>query len=195
MKLVIMTQPTFFVEEDKILTALFEEGMEHLHLCKPGTSPMYSERLLSLLPEMTYGKITVHDHYYLKNEYGLAGIHIDDEGKEPPKDYKGKFSFTCHDINDLCAMKKKGEYVFLVNTFGAHGKHSKMLDDAIRLGLIDKHVYAFGGVSLDNIKEAKELGFGGVVACGDLWGKFDIHSQLDYKELINHFDKLRKAVS
>lgn len=70
-----------------------------------------------------------------------------------------------------------------------------MLDDAIRLGLIDKHVYAFGGVTLDNIKEAKELGFGGVVACGDLWGKFDIHSQLDYKELINHFDKLRKAVS
>ena len=51
MKLVIMTRPTFFVEEDKILTALFEEGMEHLHLYKPGTSPMYSERLLSLLPE------------------------------------------------------------------------------------------------------------------------------------------------
>ena len=86
MKLVIITQPTFFVEEDKILTALFEEGMDNLHLYKPGASPMYSERLLSLIPEISYGKITVHDHYYLKNEYGLAGIHIDDSGKELPKD-------------------------------------------------------------------------------------------------------------
>ena len=113
MKLVIITQPTFFVEEDKILTALFEEGMDNLHLYKPGASPMYSERLLSLIPEISYGKITVHDHYYLKNEYGLAGIHIDDSGKELPKDYKGKFSRTCHNINELGAMKKKAEYVFL----------------------------------------------------------------------------------
>lgn len=195
MKLVIMTQPTFFVEEDKILTALFEEGMEHLHLCKPGTSPMYSERLLSLLPDMSYSRITVHDHYYLKSEYGLAGIHIDAEGVEPPKDYKGKFSVTCNNTAELPTMKKKSEYVFLNNCFEPHGGHGRTLDEAARLGLIDKHVYAFGGVRLDNIKEAKELGFGGVVVCDDLWDKFDIHSQLDYKELINHFERLRKAAS
>ena len=46
-----------------------------------------------------------------------------------------------------------------------------------------------------NIKEARELGFGGVVICGDLWDKFDIYNELDYKELINHFEKLRKAAS
>ena len=28
MKLIIMTKPTFFVEEDKILTALFEMGLD-----------------------------------------------------------------------------------------------------------------------------------------------------------------------
>ena len=202
MKLVIMTQPTFFVEEDKILTALFEEGMDYLHLCKPGASPMYSERLLSLLPEMSYGKITVHDHYYLKNEYGLAGIHLDGETQEPPKDYKGKYSRTCHDIATLGAMKKKAEYVFLDNTFckgpnngGGTPRTRAELEEAARQGLIDKHVYAMGGVELDNIQEAKELGFGGVVVCGDLWDKFDIHSQLDYKELINYFEKLRKAAS
>ena len=63
MKLVIMTQPSFFVEEDKILSTLFDEGMTDLHLRKPGAPPMLAERLLSLLPEAVYGKITVHDHY------------------------------------------------------------------------------------------------------------------------------------
>ena len=51
MKLIIMTKPTFFVEEDKILTALFDEGLDNLHLYKPGAAPMYSERLLTLLPD------------------------------------------------------------------------------------------------------------------------------------------------
>ena len=51
MKLIVMTKPTFFVEEDKILANLFEEGLENLHLYKPGASPMYSERLLTLLGE------------------------------------------------------------------------------------------------------------------------------------------------
>ena len=89
MKLVIVTKPTFFVEEDKILTSLFEEGLENLHLCKPGSTPLYSERLLTLLPDDVYGKITVHDHFYLKEEYGLRGIHIDDTVTEMPVATKG----------------------------------------------------------------------------------------------------------
>ncbi len=203
MKLIIMTQPAFFVEEDKILTALFEEGMDNLHLCKPDTSPMYWERLLSLIPESVYGKITVHDHFYLKREYGLAGIHIDDPLKEIPKDYKGKCGRTCSDASTLNEMKRKAECVFLscrlgsaVTSDGTGVKLSRAeVEDAARRGLIDKRVYAFGDIDSDNIKAAKDLGFGGVVVCGDLWKRFDIHSEQDYKELIAYFEKLRKLVS
>ena len=76
MKLVIMTKSTFFVEEDKILTALFDEGMNKLHLYKPGSQLVFSERLLSLVPEGYHDKIVVHEHFRLKNEYDLAGIHL-----------------------------------------------------------------------------------------------------------------------
>ena len=78
MKLIVMTKSTFFVEEDKILSSLFEEGLENLHLYKPGSEPMYSERLLTLLSDSYYKRITVHDHFYLKEEYGLRGIHLND---------------------------------------------------------------------------------------------------------------------
>src|SRR5574344_2564595 len=96
MKLVIMTKSTFFVEEDKILSALFDEGLENLHLYKPGSTPISSERLLSLLPDDCYNKITVHDHYYLKSEYGLRGIHIDQPEDEVPDNYKGKIRSEEH---------------------------------------------------------------------------------------------------
>ena len=202
MKLAIMTKSTFFVEEDKILSSLFDEGLDDLHLFKPGSSPMYSERLLTLLPEDYYRKITVHDHFYLKQEYDLAGIHLDNPTDNLPDGYKGKFSRTCTDLSQLKEMKKKSQYVFLKNIFDCiEFKEEKssfslqQLEMAAGNGLIDKKVYALGGMSLENIKIAKALGFGGVVICGDLWNRFDIHNEKDYKELIAHFEKLRKAVS
>ncbi len=202
MKLAIMTKSTFFVEEDKILSSLFDEGMDNLHLFKPGASPMYSERLLTLLPEEYYRKITVHDHFYLKQEYDLAGIHLDDPHVMVPDGYKGKYSRTCTDLSQLKELKKKSQYVFLKNIFDCiEFKEEKssftlnQLELAAKDGLIDKKVYALGGMSLENIKIAKALGFGGIVVCRDLWNRFDIHNEKDYKEVITHFEKLRKATS
>lgn len=201
MKLIIMTSPTYFVEEDKILETLFEEGMEMLHLNKPDSSPVYAERLLSLLPEEYHKKIVVHDNYYLKNEYGLAGIHLDEADAEVPQGYKGKISRTCRSLEELKSAKKQSKYVFLRDVFDsisdANGKASfsyDQLKEAAHKGLIDKHVYALGGVRLENIKVLKELGFGGAVICNDLWTRFDIHNEQDYRNLIIHFTKLYKAI-
>lgn len=189
------------MEEDKILSSLFDEGLENLHLCKPGSEPMYSERLLTLLAEEYCNKITVHDHFYLKEEYRLKGIHLDSATMEVPQGYKGHVSRTCRTIEELKEAKKKSDYVFLGNIFDSlSDKNEKasfsteQLEDAAQSGAIDKRVYAIGGVTLDNIRTAKEMGFGGVVICKDLWNRFDIHQQMDYKELITHFDKLRKAI-
>ena len=201
MKLIVMTKPTFFVEEDKILANLFEEGLENLHLYKPGAAPMFSERLLTLLGDDYHQKITVHGHFYLKEEYRLKGIHIDDAFTEPPAGYRGNVTRTCHAISELKEAKRHSNYVFLHSIFdsqtNADEKQSftrEELETAAKQGLIDKKVYALGGMNLDNVKEAKALGFGGIVICGDLWNRFNIHNEIDYKELLAHFEKLRKSI-
>ena len=201
MKLIIMTKPTFFVEEDKILTTLFEEGLENLHLYKPGSEPMYSERLLTLLSDEYYKKITVHDHFYLREEYGLKGIHLNTAEADLPYGYKGHVSRTCHAVAELREAKKRSVYVFLKTVYDSQSnpadKQTLSYDElraASRQGLIDRKVYAMGGITLDNVKAMRDLGFGGVVVCGDLWNRFDIHHGQDYKELISHFVKLLKAV-
>ena len=201
MKLIVMNKSTFFVEEDKILSSLFEEGLENLHLYKPGSEPMYSERLLTLLSDSYYKRITVHDHFYLKEEYGLRGIHLNDTKSEVPAGYKGKVSRTCRHLDELKDAKKRSDYVFLQSIFDSQTNPDdrqsfteEELKTAAKQGLIDRHVYALGGMNIDNVRMAKDLGFGGVVICGDLWNRFDIHNETDYKELIAHFAKLRKAV-
>lgn len=201
MKLVVMTQPTFFVEEDKILTSLFDEGLECLHLYKPDAAPMYSERLLTLLPEEYYSKVVVHGNYYLKEEYKLRGIHIDNENAPAPKGYKGKISRSCTHLDQLKEAKRNADYVFLKYIFDSQSEPDQkasftmeQLQEASRRGLIDRHVYALGGMNLDNVKLAKDLGFGGVVISGDIWNRFNIHQELDYQALIDHFGKLIKAL-
>lgn len=197
MKLVLMTKPTFFVEEDKILTALYDEGLDNLHLYKPGAAPMYSERLLTLLPEDQHETITVHEHFYLKEEYHLGGIHIDDMATPIPEGYKGHVSCTCTLDNDIAEAKHNFNYIILRDTFSTGGSSNRndmeRLEEASRRGIIDRRVYAMGGITVDNIQQAKRLGFGGVVVDDDLWNKFDIHKQNDYTDLLNHFDQLRKA--
>lgn len=202
MKLAILTKSTFFVEEDKILATLFDEGMDNLHLYKPESSPMFAERLLSLLPKEYYNKITVHDHFYLKNEYNLGGIHIDFHSEAIPTGYRGKIGMTCNDLSQLKTMKKNANFVFLKNIFDCFEfKDEKAtfsmreLQEASRQGLIDKKVFALGGMNIERAKIAKDLGFGGVVICGDLWNRFDIHNQIDYKDIISHFKRLKKAIT
>ena len=197
-----MTKATFFVEEDKILTTLFEEGMENMHLFKPASEPVYSERLLTLLPDDYYKRITVHDHFYLREEYGLRGIHLEHPDDELPYGYRGNISRTCTAIDQLREAKKHSSYVFLKTIFNSQSNPTdrqsytaEELKAASKQGLIDRHVFALGGVNLDNIRLLSDLGFGGVVVCGDLWNRFNIHQGQDFKELIGHFKKLQKAVS
>ena len=202
MKLIIMTKSTFFVEEDKILAALFEAGMDSLHLYKPNSEPIYSERLLTLLPEEYYAKVTVHDHFYLKDEFHLKGIHMNNEQAVLPMGYRGSVGRTCRSIAELKEAKRKSDYVFLKTLFDSQSNPAdkatlsvKEMEEAAQQGLIDRHVYAMGGINLDNIGLVRNLGFGGVVVCGDLWNRFDIQGGLDYQTLITHFERLRKAVS
>lgn len=201
MKLVIMTKSTFFVEEDKILTALFEEGMDCLHLHKAVSSPLYTERLLSLLPDKFHKKIIVHEHFYLKNEFQLSGIHLQHLQDPIPNGYKGRITRSCSDIKLLKTTKRNADDVFLENIFDSienptHKANFNMLqiEEAAKKGLIDKHVYAAGGMHLDNIKLAKDYGFGGVLIRGDLWSRFNIHNETDFKTIISHFQKLRKVI-
>lgn len=200
MKLILMTTPYFFVEEHQILTALFDEGLEILHLRKPGTEPVYSERLLSLLNEDHRKRIVVHDHFYLKNEYNLKGIHLNHRNPDLPAKYKGHVSCSCHTAEEVAAHKKACNYVFLSPIFNSISKEGystpftpTLLRDLQRKKIVDKKVMALGGIDLDHIKEAKDLGFGGAVVLGDIWNRFNIHSTEDFKGLINHFRQLRRA--
>ena len=201
MKLILITTPTYFVEEDQILTALFEEGLDILHLRKPQTSPVYAERLLTLIPEKYHKRIVVHDNFYLKEEYKLKGIHLNSRNPDIPDNYSGHVSASCHSIEEIPIQKKRTDYLFLSPVFDSISKEdyhsafsSEELQVASRKGIIDKKVIALGGIDENTIQHVKEFGFGGVAVMGGLWGKFDPNLDFNYQELISHFKRLKRLI-
>lgn len=209
-----MTKPTFFVEEDKIITALFEAGLECLHICKPNSEPVFCERLVSLINPAYYKYITVHEHHYLKNEFELGKVHINlpsmamAEGmsdKEQVAFYKDKLSFVKKDLGKMSATvktrpqfiaaEKYCQYAFHINAFNGEGLSTLAQKDGDPTKKdVNRHVYALGNINEETIKRAKDLGYGGVVVSEELWNCFDIRSQVDYKAMLQKFERLRRIV-
>ena len=180
MKLIVVTTPTFFVEEDKIITALFEEGLDILHLRKPETPAMYSERLLTLIPEKYHRRIVTHEHFYLKEEFNLMGIHLNARNPSEPHDYAGHVSCSCHSVEEVKNRKHFYDYVFMSPIYDSISKvnyystyTAEELREAQKAKIIDSKVMALGGINEVNLLEIKDFGFGGAVVLGDLWNRFD----------------------
>ena len=199
MKLIVVTAPTFFVEEDKIITTLFEEGLDILHLRKPETPAMYSERLLTLIPEKYHKRIITHEHFYLQEEFKLMGIHLNARNPKEPHDYSGHISCTGHSLEEVQHKKHFYDYLFLSPIYDCitkagvtSGFTAEELRQAGKSKIIDNKVMALGGITSDNILEAKDYGFGGAVVMGDLWNKFNARTDRDYLEIIRHFKKLKE---
>ena len=199
MKLVLMTPPHFFIEEDKIIISLFEEGLDILHLRKPDSAPMYSERLLTLIPKQYHKRIVTHDHFYLKEEFNLMGIHLNSRNPNIPLNYKGHVSCSCHSLEEVKQKKAHFNYVFMSPIFDSISKKdylsnfsSEELKKASKDGVIDKKVIALGGITVENVHTLKQYGFGGVAVLGDIWDRFDEHDTIDYKEVIQRFRQLKK---
>ena len=194
MKLIVVTTPTFFVEEDKIITALFEEGLDVLHLRKPETPAMYSERLLTLIPDKYHRRIVTHEHFYLKEEFNLMGIHLNARNPKEPHDYYGHISCSCHSVEEVKNRKHFYDYVFMSPIYDSISKvnyystyTAEELREAQRAKIIDSKVMALGGINEDNLLEIKDFGFGGAVVLGDLWNRFDACQDQNYLAVIEHF--------
>ncbi len=185
MKIVVATSPQFFIEENTIIQTLFEEGLDILHISKPGSEPIFCERLLTLMDPKWYGKVVVEDHFYLKEEYNLRGIHLTDRNPGIPANYRGLVSRTCS-VDDIGKWTDSSAYVILDSSPSA-------IRQAASLHLASHKVFAGGVTTLEDVTEAQKAGFGGIVLNDVLWNQFDHHESNNYRDLTDLFNKFRKA--
>lgn len=193
MKLAVATKPHFFIEEDKIITRLFEEGLDYLLLRKSHPHPQYIERLLNLIPVKYHKKIFVCNYPRFSQEYKFAGELINIDAPTTSHLAKGKKISNSNNLQQIEELKKIYDIVY----FGPLGRTFYQSTELNEYGkkVINKKVWAFGELDEHNLKKLTQYNFGGVILDNALWSKFDACRSTDYSELINYFCKLQKIIN
>ena len=191
MKLAVATIPTFFIEEDKIITRLFDEGLDYLFLYKEYPHPQFVERLLSLIPHK-YHKRIFSCSGRLMQEYKLAGTLFTLGSNPPMGNEKGKIVGYANNLQHLKELRKTYDIV----CFGPLGRTFHQSNELNEIGnkVINKNTWAFGDLDESNIKKLTQYGFGGIVLDKQIWDNFDSCRSTDYTELILRFKRMKKFV-
>lgn len=184
-KLIVITYPDFFPGEGKIITRLFEEGLQYLHLRKPGCPEEKIIQLIDAICPEFHNRIILHDCFNVADNYPIGGLHINRRNNHIPANFKGSLSRSCHSLQEI--KESKGfDYVFLSPIFDSISKEGyqsnfpiEVLKEASEKGVINEKVIALGGLDSTTIPLLKEIKFGGFAILGALWGNQPTEGESD----------------
>ncbi|MGM9697348.1 MAG: thiamine phosphate synthase [Prevotella sp.] len=183
-KLIVITQPSFVADEGMLINTLFENGVDRVHIRKPGASDVEHRRLIEEIDGRWHHRLSLHDCHDVAIEYG-CGVHLNGRNPYPPQtDGRVVISASCHSLAEVVERKSVCDYVFLSPIFDSiskQGYSSAFTEDdikkAVQGGIVDERVMALGGVSLDSLNSVKAMGFGGAALLGDVWRDFTLFCQ------------------
>jgi thiamine-phosphate pyrophosphorylase len=173
MKLIVISNPFNVNNEHEIVCSLFENGLNCYHLRKPDFTREQMEEILELVPKEYLGRIVLHSHHGLVEQFQLKGAHSklpfysSSEGKS--------LSASFHSIEECIGCKEEYDYAFLSPVFDSISKRNyKATLDKEKLssflnGSGRKEIIAMGGINEQTIPVAKEYGFDGVATLGAVW--------------------------
>ena len=113
MKLIVITSPEFLPGETELMQAMLEEGLDRIHLRKPGCTAAELAALIERFPAPFRPRITLHDHFPLQRTYGLGGVHLNGRNPDLPDGYRGTVSRSCHSLEEVATHRTATDYLFL----------------------------------------------------------------------------------
>ena len=195
--MILITEPDFIPDEEKFINAFFNEGLGILHLRKPEATALQMHELISKIDEKFHSRIMIHSHYELFETFKIRGVHFTENSKGQIRSYEKvqcKKSLAVHELSDLKCVDNSIDYVFLSPLFSSVSKagYSKQWNfESIKAELSEYRnfkVMALGGITLDNVKQVKELGFDDFALLGSIWEPVKSnHSLTQVIEIFNRF--------
>ncbi len=191
MKLLVISSSGEIENEAKIITSLFEAGLDCFHLRKHKLTTKKTRDLIKGIPEHFHNRIVIHSHHNLARKFNLKGIHL--TKSHIKKKYKTWLSIkliqlknpniiittSFGNIGQLFEKEHRYpySYVFLSPIFdslnskfqGAFTEHS--LKSAILKTNFD--VVARGGVDENALEKSNDIGFSGIAFYSCIWKKKD----------------------
>jgi len=183
--LIAISSPTPLADEATIINALFDEGLETLHLRKPDLEADEMKKLIEHVKPQFHHRIALHQHHEMAGDLGINRLHFT-EGKRKEmnvgelarlKGSDNMLSTSIHRTESYRNLSSYFDYAFfgpVFNSISKQGYVSTLSDGfvfPVRLNL--PKVIALGGIDASNIQRARDMKFDGVAVLGAIWKKPD----------------------
>ena len=176
MNLILLTPPARQKDEIPLLLRLFEEGLDCLHVRKPGWETNEVQTYLEAIPGIWRDRIMVHGHADLVATSGLRGAHLRAGDELPARDHRHRYAAPVHEFGEVLALEGKRDYVLLSPVFDSLSKQ----DYPSRFSLPEcrafferykgtLEVMALGGIDEGKIAPLAATGFHGAAVLGAVW--------------------------
>jgi thiamine-phosphate pyrophosphorylase len=189
MKLIVISSSKTRENETRLVTELFENGLETFHLRKPAMRTREMRQFLDAIPAHFHNRIVIHSHHALASEYKLKGIHLTRIHLRQSLStwFRRKIlnmrnpgytvSTTFHKIGAVYENKQAYDYVLLGTIFDpVSGKFNAGYSEHSLRAVIaktDLKLIARGGTNADNIKICADLGMHGMAFSSAVWKQAD----------------------
>lgn len=170
--------------ELKVLLKLFENGLPAFHLRRPYWSSARFCSWIESVPAKWRSRIIVHQFPQLVRKYNLGGFHqMSGTSVSGISGMSGKVFEQCEDFSELQKVGKHCRRVMLGPVFPPE-KYDitvprRTLSEYAAIAAYwrkqggNSEVFAFGGVSAENVRRCRQAGFDGVVVVGAVWDSPD----------------------
>lgn len=192
MKKIAITPEKGSLNEIRFICRILNEGFDCLHIRKPNSSPGEVRNLIESIPEEFHGRLKLHGHFELINEFNIGGLHLNKRCPAPPKNCSLPLSRSCHSFKELSETPECYEYMFLSPIFDSISKSGykaafKKNELTEELKKYPGKVIALGGVTAENMGRVKDYGFAGAAFLGYL---FNSGSMAILSERLKNISKL-----
>jgi len=195
MNLIVITPENNFPAEVYLWEALFEAGLQKLHIRKPHSSYSDLQSMIGALPEKYHSRLVLHQHHLLAKELNLGGIHFKSNCHNEDDsiyDIKLTRSRSCHTPLEVLNYYKTHDYVFLspiFNSISKTGYPSAFYADEMQTFFQDhpeiRNCIALGGINSENINTCLDIGFAGCALLGSIWQGNTISPRIIVKRFQN----------
>jgi thiamine-phosphate pyrophosphorylase len=186
--MIVITNPIPTANEIDTIHALFENGLELLHIRKPDFSAAEMRSFVSEIKSDLKEQLVLHSHHHLASAFGINRIHFSESERKKTASLFGKFSFetyrtkgfhlstSVHSMEDFNLLNDTFDYAFLSPIFPSISKkdYSSKTDwfEVIknRTNYVAKLI-ALGGIESKNIEVALKNDFDNVALLGTIWNQ------------------------
>lgn len=176
MKILVITAPGDVRDEVATIEALFDAGLEILHLRKTRFEAAAMEKYLGCIASRYHHRIMLHSHHELVERYGLRGMHLSAERRSSVSSHAATMhiSTSCHSLAEVEQHAGQYEYVMVSPVFDSISKPGyRAAIDTEKLGEccggLEGRVVALGGITSQNLATLPRRCWGAAVL-GHVWG-------------------------